>query len=227
MLRHVLARAAQPRGLVAGAVVCGGGGGAAVVVAAPAADSAPASPAAGGSADKDARGPLATRDGPQKYVVYARRVAQALLAKGRFVAYSSDVGESVRPVVPPWVVRICYGLTWGYVAVDVAFNADGARSRGAPTMDVVRTATQAFTFQTIASVLVPSLIIHQAVHAAQRAVRTFPPNLLVRWAPTLVGLAIIPALPLIDEPIEHAIDAGFDAAWPREGEQQSAKPKKD
>ena len=32
-----------------------------------------------------------------------------LVTKGRLVAYTSDIGESVRPVVPPWVVTAAYG----------------------------------------------------------------------------------------------------------------------
>lgn len=35
--------------------------------------------------------------------------------------------------------------------------------------------------------------------------------------PTIAGLAIIPALPLVDEPIEHIIDRAFEQYWPQEG----------
>ena len=35
--------------------------------------------------------------------------------------------------------------------------------------------------------------------------------------PTVAGLAIIPALPLVDEPIEHLIDQAFEKYWPEEG----------
>jgi len=33
--------------------------------------------------------------------------------------------------------------------------------------------------------------------------------------PSLVGLAFIPLMPFIDEPVEHLIDKGFDKAWPK------------
>ena len=31
------------------------------------------------------------------------------------------------------------------------------------------------------------------------------------------GLALIPLMPYIDHPVEHAIDVGFEKAWPKEG----------
>ena len=179
---------------------------------------APAEPAAPARADEPQQqqqqqpGPL--QEGPARYVVYARRAVQALLVKGRLVAYTSDIGESIRPVVPPWLVRLCYGITWGYVAVDVTYNTAEEYLRGSPPEIVARTAIHAATFQTIASVLVPSLIIHQVVHLAQRATKSMPPGPVARWAPSLVGLALIPLLPYVDEPVEHLIDKGFELAWP-------------
>lgn len=154
------------------------------------------------------------QEGPFRYVAYARRAVQTLLVKGRAVAYTSDIGESVRPVVPPWVVKACYGLTWMYVAVDVAYNTAEAHLNGGSTELVARTAVHATTFQVIASVLVPSLIIHQAVHVAQGLATKLPKGPIAFWFPSAVGLCLIPFMPYVDEPIEHAIDAGFEAAWP-------------
>jgi len=160
---------------------------------------------------------LALEDGPLRYVVYARRAVQAFLVKGRLVAYSSDVGESVRPVVPPSVVRFCYGITWAYVAVDVGFNGFEEQSKGSPPTKVARTVVHTTAFQVIASVLVPSLIIHQAVHMAQQGCQRLPPGNVAKWLPSLVGLALIPLMPYIDHPVEHVIDVGFEKAWPKEG----------
>mmetsp|Transcript_62304 Transcript_62304/g.148753 ORF Transcript_62304/g.148753 Transcript_62304/m.148753 type:complete len:261 (-) Transcript_62304:132-914(-) len=152
--------------------------------------------------------------GPGKYIVYARRAVQAFLTKGRLVAYTSDVGESVRPVVPPFVVRLCYGLTWGYVGVDVAYHTFEEQQKGSAMELVARTAVHATTFQVIASVAIPAFIIHQAVHAVQVALKNTPPGLVTRWVPSLCGLALIPLLPYVDEPVEHVIDMGFEKAWP-------------
>ena len=133
---------------------------------------------------------LSLEDGPLRYVVYARRAVQAFLVKGRLVAYSSDVGESVRPVVPPSVVRFCYGITWAYVAVDVGFNGFEEQSKGSPPTKVARTVVHTTAFQVIASVLVPSLIIHQAVHMAQQGCQRLPPGNVAKWLPSLVGAPV-------------------------------------
>ena len=57
-------------------------------------------------------------DGLLRYTAYLARVKPLLLASQRYLAYSSDLGEAVRPVVPPTVVRSLYGLSWSYIAYD-------------------------------------------------------------------------------------------------------------
>uniref|UniRef100_A0A7S4F6Q6 Mitochondrial fission process protein 1 n=1 Tax=Chrysotila carterae TaxID=13221 RepID=A0A7S4F6Q6_CHRCT len=156
-------------------------------------------------------------EGPMRYAVYARRAIQTVLVKGRLVAYTSDVGESVRPVVPKWMVRACYGITWLYVAVDVGYNTTEEYLRGSPQLVVLRTAIHAATFQSIASVALPAFLIHQVVHLVQGALKSMPQTKVVRWLPSVIGLSCIPLMPYIDHPVEGVIDAAFDAAWPVEG----------
>lgn len=162
------------------------------------------------------------RDGPVRDLAYARRMVQAFLVKGRAAAYTSDVGESVRPVVPSWFVRACYGMTWMYVFTDVSYHTADAYMAQKSKEVVCRTAVQSTVFQVIASVAVPSLIIHQVVHMGQRAVKSLPPGRIQFWLPSVIGLACIPFMPYVDEPIEHVIEMGFDKAWPVEGESGSA-----
>ena len=38
----------------------------------------------------------------------------------RYVAYTSDIGESFRPVAHPNLVRTAYGISWAYLVGDVA-----------------------------------------------------------------------------------------------------------
>ena len=89
---------------------------------------------------------------------------------------------------------------------------------------IARTAVHSSVFQVIASVLLPSLIIHQAVHMAQHAVHgRIPPGRIATWLPSLFGLALIPLLPYIDEPCEHLVrlrcglgpHSSFDPVRPR------------
>ncbi|KAL3460507.1 mitochondrial 18 KDa protein-domain-containing protein [Aspergillus heterothallicus] len=59
-------------------------------------------------------------DTPYRYAGYATRLRTLLLSAHRYVAYTSDIGESFRPVAHPWLVRSAYGISWTYLLGDVA-----------------------------------------------------------------------------------------------------------
>ncbi|KZF25482.1 hypothetical protein L228DRAFT_244329 [Xylona heveae TC161] len=55
-----------------------------------------------------------------RYAAYATRIRTILLSAHRYVAYTSDIGESFRPVAHPYLVKGAYGISWAYLAGDVA-----------------------------------------------------------------------------------------------------------
>jgi len=55
-----------------------------------------------------------------RYAAYVTRIRTALLSAQRYVAYTSDIGESFRPVAHPNLVRTAYGISWAYILGDVA-----------------------------------------------------------------------------------------------------------
>ncbi|KAJ6161317.1 hypothetical protein N7470_004713 [Penicillium chermesinum] len=57
---------------------------------------------------------------PYRYAAYAQRVRTILLSAHRYVAYTSDIGESFRPVAHPYLVRTAYGISWAYLIGDVS-----------------------------------------------------------------------------------------------------------
>jgi len=57
-----------------------------------------------------------------RYAAYATRVRTALLSAQRYVAYTSDIGESFRPVAHPKLVRAAYGVSWAYLVGDVSYE---------------------------------------------------------------------------------------------------------
>ncbi|KAF1344152.1 mitochondrial 18 KDa protein-domain-containing protein [Delphinella strobiligena] len=59
-------------------------------------------------------------DSNLRYAAYATRVRTILLAGQRYIAYTSDIGESFRPVAHPYLVKGAYGVSWAYLAGDVA-----------------------------------------------------------------------------------------------------------
>jgi len=44
-----------------------------------------------------------------------------------------------------------------------------------------------------------------------------------KLGPTLAGLACIPLLPVVDEPVERAVEFAFDELWPAEHKSESKK----
>ncbi|KAJ5480881.1 hypothetical protein N7539_006775 [Penicillium diatomitis] len=59
-------------------------------------------------------------ESPVRYAAYAQRIRTILLSAHRYVAYTSDIGESFRPVAHPWLVRSAYGISWAYLIGDVS-----------------------------------------------------------------------------------------------------------
>lgn len=57
-----------------------------------------------------------------RYAAYASRFRTILLSAQRYVAYTSDIGESFRPVAHPWLIRSAYGISWAYLAGDVGYE---------------------------------------------------------------------------------------------------------
>ena len=56
-----------------------------------------------------------------RYAAYANRLRTILLASHRYVAYTSDIGESFRPVAHPYLVKSGYAVSWLYILGDVSY----------------------------------------------------------------------------------------------------------
>lgn len=161
-------------------------------------------------------------DPEYRYLGYSGRIGRILAFtanKVRFLGYSSDVGESARPLLDPRWVKFFYGITWAYVFSDVGFNMYKDIEQGKDEATAARTGVKVLAFQSIASVALPTVIIHTAVHQSQKLFASAPGRLKV-IGPVLVGFAILPILPYIDEPAEEIIDHCFDKYWPAPGSEQ-------
>ncbi|KAL8382532.1 hypothetical protein RB595_006354 [Gaeumannomyces hyphopodioides] len=55
-----------------------------------------------------------------RYAGYAARLRTIMLSAHRYVAYTSDIGESFRPVAHPYLVKAAYGVSWLYILGDVS-----------------------------------------------------------------------------------------------------------
>ncbi|KAI5777748.1 mitochondrial 18 KDa protein-domain-containing protein [Geopyxis carbonaria] len=164
-------------------------------------------------------------DSNVRYAAYASRARTILRSAHRYVAYTSDIGESFRPVAHPNWVRAAYGVSWLYLAGDVAnegykayvqnqeklrggLGVRDAPALGAPS-DVALQPTgkvpfledyravmaQRAVFQSVASMGLPAFTIHSVVRYSGRALKDTKNKIIRTWGPIGLGLAIVPALP--------------------------------
>ncbi|TFL05633.1 mitochondrial 18 KDa protein-domain-containing protein [Pterulicium gracile] len=167
-------------------------------------------------ADKD----VDSVDSNVRFAAYGARLRTALRAGSRYIAYTSDIGESFRPLVKPWVVSASYGVSWIYLTGDVAYESYKAHRQGPSPLEALHfsentrialAAAERATFQSIASMGLPALTIHTAVKQAKKAFVNVKNPTVKAWGPTTVGLAILPALPfMFDHPVETATASVFD-----------------
>lgn len=176
-----------------------------------------------------------------RYAAYASRVRTILQATHRYVAYTSDIGESFRPVAHPRLITSAYAVSWAYLCGDVAYESWKAHLRqhgvsanykpwdefAYPSASLqAKAATEnpdwklvgvkRAMFQGIASMGLPAFTIHSTVKYAGRAMKNVKNQKLRTYGPVGLGLAVVPALPyLFDEPVEHAIDYVFKFIDPR------------
>ncbi|TEA10558.1 Mitochondrial fission process protein 1 [Colletotrichum sidae] len=57
-----------------------------------------------------------------RYAAYVTRIRTIMMSAHRYVAYTSDIGESFRPVAHPLLVRSAYGVSWLYILGDVGYE---------------------------------------------------------------------------------------------------------
>lgn len=52
-----------------------------------------------------------------------------MMSAHRYVAYTSDIGESFRPIAHPYLVKGAYGVSWAYLIGDVGYEGYKAYKR--------------------------------------------------------------------------------------------------
>ncbi|KAL4075755.1 mitochondrial 18 KDa protein-domain-containing protein [Scleroderma citrinum] len=155
-----------------------------------------------------------------RYMAYGARLRTALRATHRYIAYTSDVGEAFRPLVPSAVVRAAYGISWLYLSADVSYEAYKAHRRGPSPIEAAHfseptrvslVAVKRAVFQSVASMALPAFTIHTIVARSKPMFSRSQHPRIRTWGPTLAGLAVVPALPYIfDEPVEHVVDRAWE-----------------
>lgn len=179
-----------------------------------------------------------TSESPIRYTAYANRLRTILIASHRYVAYTSDIGESFRPVAHPKLVTTGYAISWAYLIGDVAFESWKAKLRqegkyrpGLRPWNEIPLANPVYSmayddldwkiiglkravFQSIASMGLPAFTIHSTVRYSSLLFKNSKNTRLKTYGPVSLGLAIVPLLPyLFDEPVEEAVDWVFGSLF--------------
>jgi len=151
-----------------------------------------------------------TTDTNLRYAGYTAILARLI----RYTAYTSDIGESFRPLAHPRIVTASYGLSWAYVIGDVGY--EGYKNYKTTTHDknaLAQLMIKRTVFQSVASMALPAFMIHTQVRIFKKVFTKV--GKFQRWGPTVAGLALVPLLPfVIDHPVEHALNHIFDRVWP-------------
>jgi len=163
-----------------------------------------------------------------RYAVYAGQCAAATaMSSGmlRFLAFSSDFGEAFRPAVPQALVKSSYFVSVGYIFGAIGESAYEVWDKPAKT--IIETVAHETFFQLVASLVVPFLFIHTAVHQTTKVLKRLRMDkkapIVARWGPSAVGLVCVPVMPLyIDHPCEHAVDTIFDFVTGKQPSHESA-----
>ncbi|KAI9774545.1 MAG: hypothetical protein M1840_002793 [Geoglossum simile] len=170
-----------------------------------------------------------------RYAAYGSRIRTVLMSAHRYVAYTSDIAESFRPIAHPYLVRGGYAVSWAYLVGDVGYEGyraylrnqsarpraaaegsnEGERTAVVPLRDDYRTLiVQRAIFQSIASMGLPAFTVHSIVRysgAALKDMKQYPR--LRAFGPIGLGLAAVPFLPyMFDKPVEEAVEWGVDKA---------------
>lgn len=132
----------------------------------------------------------------------------------RYTAYGSELAEAFRPVISMLTVQALYGITMAYIAgVILNQGRNAAKGKGAGPVAVTREVVHETLFQLIANLLLPTGLVHLIVHHSADLFFDGMGGAAAKWGPTVVGLAVIPFLPLLDPTLEHIIGAVFNALW--------------
>ncbi|KAK0293357.1 hypothetical protein LTR91_003600 [Friedmanniomyces endolithicus] len=165
-----------------------------------------------------------TTNSSLRYAAYAARFRTILLSAHRYVAYTSDIGESFRPIAHPGMVRVAYGVSWAYLVGDVGYEGYKAYNRNQAVLHPTEVATEgvpaAATTTALAnsvtgrvapidhwaSVMVQRGVFH-IVRYSGRALKNAKNARIRTWGPIGLGLAAVPALPfMFDKPVEMATE---------------------
>jgi len=144
---------------------------------------------------------------PIVYSSWIARTLPKLVAEQRFLAYTSEVGESFRPLVPKYLVNATYGISICYVGADVWIHAHNMHKNNKPKNEIIVQTADRLIWHSFASMILPAVTIHSIVKYSKK-LNWFSGMPMVKcWFPTVFALSCIP---FIIHPLDHVTDIAMD-----------------
>eukprot|EP01064_Diplonema_japonicum_P038258 TRINITY_DN9198_c0_g1_i1.p1 TRINITY_DN9198_c0_g1~~TRINITY_DN9198_c0_g1_i1.p1 ORF type:complete len:171 (+),score=27.84 TRINITY_DN9198_c0_g1_i1:51-515(+) len=131
-------------------------------------------------------------------------------SNARYLGYVNELGEAYRPLIPIQAVWGSYVIAIGYAAGDSIDKTRNELTNGSSTKKAFAVGGCAALWQLLASVTLPAFFVNKQVASTSFLIKKYRPQAspsMVKFAPTLSGLAVIPFLPyVLDPPITFAVD---------------------
>ncbi len=153
---------------------------------------------------------MQTEDEEFRFVPFLLRTIPRIIANQRYLAYTSEVGESFRPIIPKYIVNGTYAASLFYVGADVAHNFQIEKEQGAQNSELALKTTDKLIWHGFASMLLPALSVHSIVSFSGKHVFNKLPTNFTKtrtWAPTTLALV---SIPFIIHPLDHLTDFAMD-----------------
>jgi fission process protein 1 len=131
----------------------------------------------------------------------------AIMNYSRPLAYASELGESMRPVINKNFVRFLYGVSWGYVILDTGIKTYSVKQHGNEAM--IYSCLDTSIFHTFASMALPAFTIHSIVKYSLKFLKKTigEKSRLTKFLPVALGLT---SIPFIIHPLDHGTEWVMD-----------------
>lgn len=151
-------------------------------------------------------------------LAYTRNVVSLLKKAVSFrpLAYTSEVGEAFRPIIPNWLVKSGYGLSIGYVIGDICLKVHELKNENENKEIMYNKmkmkAIDLSIWHTFASIILPAVTIHTIVKSSTKSINFVAksvvlPKFIPMVVPTIIGLC---SIPFIIHPLDDVTDYMMD-----------------
>ena len=144
---------------------------------------------------------------------YAAYTASLGLTFNTLLGTSLDCSEALKPIVSRRILQSSSGVSIAYFFGDIGLEAyrlqanDYIHEKTKEKLSLTHFLVERTAFQAVASLILPTIAISGSVKVAKHIFNRI--GRYTKWGPSIVGLCVIPFLPLLDDPVEEMMEGVF------------------